>query len=186
MINIMNIVLVDSIREDFDHCQNRNNDLRMILLTKRKRLDSIGNITNDLSAHLGILGAKLSVNQKKYLQQVEQFSNFENELDDVATISIGSFESDMRDILELQCDMLSEFDMVHSVHEMLRCSLINCEVRRETIMTSFSKLTSERDEVFKRNSCCNENVLTLQENIGTLELNVGDKNHDLSNLSKGI
>jgi chaperonin cofactor prefoldin len=117
------------------------------LFNKKKNLESIGANTNELSAHLGCLGAKVSVNQKKYQQQLVEFEYFEKTLDELAKETIMGFQSRVGEVFKLLGEMFSDMQEVEAYQETLRHSLKDIENRRDTVLTSFNNLTVQRADL---------------------------------------
>lgn len=175
--------VVESIRTDFNHYQQLNNDLRIQLLKKKKNLENIGENTNDLSNHLGCIGAKVSVNQKKYQHQLMEFDFFEKELDKLVKETVTNFKERVRDVFQLLAEMQSDNLKIEVYQEKVQCSLQDIDHRRDAVMTSFSDLTVQRSELQDLHAKC---CLDLQVHPIFSGLNIVHARHNTVNFAFAV
>lgn len=157
---------MDKIQTDFNHYQHHNNDLRLQLLQKKKKLENIGSSTNDLSVHLGCLGAKVSVNQKTLQKQLVAFDDFEKGLEELVNESITGFQSRVSSVIELLNEMFREIKEMEANQGNIYQSLQGLELTRDAFQISFNYFTSQRADLQGLHAeCCQDLQVQAKTNV---------------------
>ena len=138
---------VDSIRKDFDRYQGINNDLQLQLLKKKKKLESIVANMKDTTMHLGCIGAKVSVNQKKLQLKEIEVTDFEGELEKFANITIQQYQDNIQRLCDLHLDMMTDIQDLKLTQQIIHASVDEIESTREFVLTSFQNFNTEKDEL---------------------------------------